>query len=130
MDIQLNNCQIKSLKFEEGGQGTELAISHGVSYQEENPQSFAIYFKISLPAGNNLLSIEYIATFTTSKNVDDKFKKSHFPSVNAPAIAYPYLRAFVSQFLLLSGYKPQILPTLNFVKIQEQNKKIASKATK
>lgn len=120
MDIQLNNYRIKSLKFEEGGKGTEASIGHGVGYQEEEPKSFAIYFEISLPVENNLLSIKYIATFTTSKDVDDEFKKSHFPSVNAPAIAYPYLRTFVSQFLLLSGYNPQILPTINFVNMQDE----------
>lgn len=120
MDIQLNNCQVKSLKFEESKEAMELTMAHGVSYQEEEPKAFAIYFKISLPAENNLLSIEYIATFTTSKEVDNKFKESYFPSVNAPAIAYPYLRSFVSQFLLLSGYDPQILPTINFVKMQKE----------
>ncbi len=71
-------------------------------------------------AEDNLLFIEYIANFTTSEDIDDEFKKSNFPKVNAPAIAYPYLRAFISQFLLLSGYNPQILPTFNFLKMQEQ----------
>jgi preprotein translocase subunit SecB len=120
MNIQLNNCRVKNLKFEKGNSGEELSISHGIGYQEENSKTFDIYFKISLTAEYNLLSIEYIATFATSEDINDEFKKSHFPSVNAPAIAYPYLRAFVSQFLLLSGYAPQILPTFNFVKMQEQ----------
>jgi preprotein translocase subunit SecB len=127
MDIQLNNCQVKSLKFEESKEAMELTMANGVGYQEEESKAFTIYFKISLPAENNLLSIEYIATFTTSENVDDEFRESHFPSVNAPAIAYPYLRTFVSQFLLLSGYEPQILPTLNFVKMQEQDENVTTK---
>ncbi|CAC9619000.1 hypothetical protein [uncultured Gammaproteobacteria bacterium] len=127
MDIQLENYLVESLKFEKSDQEAELTIAHGVGYQEEELKSFAIYFKISLLVENNLLNIEYVATFTTSEEVDDEFKKSHFPSVNAPAIAYPYLRAFVSQFLLLSGYEPQILPTLNFVKMQEQDEKLIIK---
>lgn len=121
MDIQLNSCRIKHLKFEEGGTEQDLSIGHAVGYNETEPKSFAVYFEISLPAEGNLLSMKYIATFTTSKNVDDKFKKSHFPNVNAPAIAYPYLRSFVSQFLLLSGYEPIILPTINFVKMEKQD---------
>ncbi|SMM98400.1 hypothetical protein SPONN_2298 [uncultured Candidatus Thioglobus sp.] len=126
MDIQLSNYHIKSLKFEEGGEGAKLSIGHGVGYQETEPKSFSIYFKTSLPVKNNLLSIEYIATFATSKGIDDEFKESHFPNINAPAIAYPYLRTFVSQFLLLSGYEPQILPTINFVKMQEQNDEVTT----
>lgn len=123
MEIQLTDCRIKNLNFEESEQKTELSMDHAVGYQKNQPKSFAIYFKIALQADKNLLSIEYIATFATSKNIDDKFKKSHFPSINAPAIAYPYLRAFVSQFLLLSGYESQMLTTINFVKMQEQKAK-------
>jgi preprotein translocase subunit SecB len=120
INIQLNNCRVKSLKFEEGDNEKELSISYGAGYQEENQKTFDIHFKISLIAEDNLLFIEYIANFTTSEDIDDEFKKSNFPKVNAPAIAYPYLRAFISQFLLLSGYNPQILPTFNFLKMQEQ----------
>lgn len=128
MEIQLLNCRTRSVLFEKSKQKIEPSIAHGVAYQEEEPKSFAIYFKVSLPTEENVLSIEYIATFATSKEVDNKFKESHFPSVNAPAIAYPYLRSFVSQFLLLSGYDPQILPTINFVKMQkEKDKKVTTK---
>ena len=121
MEIQLLNCQAKSVSFEKSEQKIEASIHHGVGYKEDEPKSFAVYFKVSLPTKEgNILHIEYLATFSTSKKIDDEFKESHFPSINAPAIAYPYLRAFVSQFLLLSGYEPQILPTINFVKMQEQ----------
>ncbi len=123
MDIQLDNYRITSLKFEKSEKESKLSVGHGVAYQEEEAKSFVIYFEISLPVEDKLLYISYIATFTTSKEVDNEFKESHFPSVNAPAIAYPYLRAFVSQFLLLSGYEPQMLPTFNFVKMQEEKTK-------
>lgn len=124
MEIQLLNCHAESVIFEKSKQKIEPSISHGVGYQEKEPKSFAIYFKVSLPTNaENTLSIEYIATFKTAKEVDDEFKESCFPSVNAPAIAYPYLRSFVSQFLLLSGYDPQILPTINFINMQEEKTK-------
>ena len=36
--------------------------------------------------------------------------------LNAPAIAYPYLRAFISTMVLQAGMNPIIIPPLNFNK--------------
>ena len=38
-----------------------------------------------------------------------------FVMINAPAIAYPFLRTFVQQLTLLAGVQPLMLPVVNFV---------------
>ena len=74
------------------------------------------------------MRVTYLARFETSEDVTDSFRESHFVQMNAPAIGYPYLRAFVGQMLLLSGYKPVTLPTINFKELFDR-KKAESKAS-
>ncbi|RQM76325.1 hypothetical protein EHZ47_09115 [Aeromonas jandaei] len=59
----------------------------------------------------------YRAQFITDDVITDEFKESPFVFVNSPAIAYPFLRAYVSNVLLMSGYEPMMLPTINFQKL-------------
>ena len=40
-------------------------------------------------------------------------KLKTFIGLNAPAILFPYLRAYVSNITALSGMQPIIMPTLN-----------------
>ena len=63
------------------------------------------------------MDIEYEAIFGTDEEITDDFKKSSFPKVNAPAIAFPYLRAFVSVITQQAGYNTVVLPSFNFVKM-------------
>ncbi|AWB68952.1 hypothetical protein C2869_06965 [Saccharobesus litoralis] len=60
------------------------------------------------------MELQYFAEFDLDSPIDQEFMDSSFPHVNAPAIAYPYLRSTVSTVCLNSGYNPVILPTINF----------------
>lgn len=40
--------------------------------------------------------------------------KNNFFKYNAPAIVYPFIRAYINSLTALSGIKPIVLPTLNF----------------
>lgn len=48
--------------------------------------------------------------FDTDLSVDEK---EVFYRTNAPAILFPYVRAYITALSSLSGVKPVILPTLN-----------------
>jgi preprotein translocase subunit SecB len=63
--------------------------------------------------------IEATAIFESSTEIDDNFLNSDFAKINAPAIAFPFLRAFVSTFSLNAGYSPIVLPAFNFSKVIE-----------
>ena len=56
--------------------------------------------------------------------ITEDFKLSSFPKINAPAIAFPYLRAFVSNLTLQSGLEPVILPSINFVQLANNDSSI------
>jgi len=85
--------------------------------------TFAIAFKALLRAPKDSVqcSIIFLAQFITDTDFDDEFLESKFALMNAPAIGYPFLRAFVSTTFVNSGYEPLMLPTINFVSLY-QNK--------
>lgn len=59
------------------------------------------------------LNIEILSeSFFKYSNIDDD-KLSNFLYLNAPAIMFPYLRAYISSLTALSGINPITLPTLN-----------------
>lgn len=68
------------------------------------------------------LDLEYISFFKADTALTEEFKASPIPSVNAPAIAYPFLRSFVSTLTLNAGYSPVVLPTVNFQKLVREQK--------
>lgn len=50
--------------------------------------------------------------FEFDNDLEEKAKKNFF-NVNAPAILFPYLRAYITSLTALSGISPIILPTIN-----------------
>ena len=72
---------------------------------------------------NNVEKYQSKVVFLTQFEVDEPiscdFLEGNFALINAPAIGYPYFRAFYSNLLLNAGYKPFILPTINFVKLRD-----------
>ena len=90
-----------------------------------NQKHFAVTFKLNLENKTKTfrLKLTAVAHFSTQEVIDDDFKNSSFINVNAPAIAFPYIRTFVSNLTLNSGYDPVVLPSFNFVRLAEENKK-------
>lgn len=66
------------------------------------------------------LNIEANAVFESASTVTDEFLTSSFAKLNAPAISFPFLRAFIANFTLNAGYNPIILPAFNFSKAIEE----------
>lgn len=98
----------------------ELALETGFS--EDNLRSFRIKFKavISSEAGYEL-TVEYSSFFETDEDIIESFKSSNFVTINAPAIAYPFLRSFISTITLNAGYEPILMPTINFQALAQKN---------
>lgn len=78
------------------------------------------------------MQVKYKSKFVTDSAIDEEFISSNFPYVNAPAISYPFLRAFVSNLTLNAGYSPVMLPSVNFVALKEKtlksNKQVIKKS--
>lgn len=132
MNIQLlsssiHELSIKHFPLEEAGGKTEedrfLNLSYKAHFPEDDKRTFANLFRLHLEhPGEFVIDIEYISWFQASDEITEEFQESSFVKINAPAIAYPYLRSAVSSITLLSGYPTAILPTINFVEFSKENK--------
>lgn len=103
----------------------EIQLDFDPIFHDDNLREFDVKFLIKIVNKENtfLFEAQALAMFATSDSIDDDFKKSAFALINAPAIAFPYLRAFISTVTLNSGIDPVVLPAFNFT----NNKNIADR---
>jgi len=131
MEIQLHSTRVNTLNFEasqasnnDSSESSSLSIDFKSVYSPKNNQVFGIRFIVKTNQPNNFkLELDYVAWFRTLSEIDADFKASDFTKINAPAIAFPFLRAFVSTITLNSGFEPLVLPTINFIKLNQQKQK-------
>lgn len=71
--------------------------------------------------GNINISIKIEGLFEFDSDLNET-QKNNFFDINAPAILYPYVRAYLSSLTSLSGFSHIILPTINFAARSEKNK--------
>ena len=123
MKIQLENWKIINLNFsfldENKREENSFDLKSGNFFPEEDKKSFGVGFNIEIKDTDFDLTIEALFMFKIEGNITEEFKLSNFPKINAPAIAFPYIRAFISNLTLQSGFEPVILPSINFVKLAE-----------
>lgn len=88
---------------------------------EDIRDTFAVAFKaiIQYPSESVQCSVIFLAQFKTDEDFEDEYLKSKFALINAPAIGYPFLRAFIANTLVNAGYEAIMLPTINFVKLYQ-----------
>ena len=87
--------------------------------EEELEKSFGIGFIVEIVNNKYMIKLEMRFFFESDNVIDEKFKNGTFPKVNAPAIAFPYLRAYISNLTMQSGYEPLLLPSINFVELDK-----------
>ena len=124
--IHLKGTLVKSINFEykkditeEDQLDTSVKIRKEPIFKEGIDNEYVIFFNGSFENEIFDLKIEFVAIFGTSEAIDDSFKKSTFVKINSPAIAFPYLRSFISTLTLNAGLPPLILPAYNFTKENE-----------
>jgi len=132
MNINIVNSLVTGLSMVPGG--AQLAVDDsddgGASATgtarfntkvEFGEREFFVNFALAFETSEGMaVKLGFRSKFATDSVVDDEFKKSGFPYVNAPAIAYPFLRVFVSNLTLNAGYSPVMLPSVNFVTLKEK----------
>jgi|CXWL01.1.fsa_nt_gi preprotein translocase subunit SecB len=119
MNITLKHTEVKNLelkKVEEPITNDEVKFSYSTGYNDELKRSFIVILEYSMMLKEEgfSLSTNYVAYFETDEDIGEDFQKSHFPLVNAPAIAYPFLRSFISTLTVNAGYGAILIPTVNF----------------
>lgn len=96
----------------------DLKFSFTPAFSDLDKSEFLIVFNLIFKNNEFNLDTEYAARFETDEEIDDAFKDSHFVKINAPAISYPFLRAFISNLTINAGFNPVVLPTVNFMKFE------------
>lgn len=104
-------------------QSDELDLQVGQFYPADKDNIFGIGFRVSFKQDGYALKAEMRFFFETDGIITDEFKNSSFPVINAPAIAFPYLRSFLSIITMQSGYPPVMLPSINFVEFAKNSQK-------
>lgn len=126
MNLQLQKWQVMSLSFaqvenkKKANKSCQLSVGH--TFPDDNLRMFVVGIKVDLSNDAYDLNVEMRYEFTTDEDITEDFMMSSFPRVNAPAIAFPYLRAFISNLTLQAGFEPAILPSVNFVKLAASKK--------
>ena len=85
--------------------------------------TFQLHLGVKIEDENKSFNVEIDAvanyTFNNKTGLDNL---NNFFYINAPALLFPYIRAYISTLTNLSGFEPINLPTLNMSKLGEDLK--------
>ncbi|WP_428182789.1 protein-export chaperone SecB [Acetobacter pasteurianus] len=100
---------------------SEFNLGFNVEFSKE--EFYVIFNCRVLVDKTKEILLVYKSIFKTHSEIDDDFKKSRFPYINAPSIAFAFLRAFIGNITMLSGFSVVMIPSLNFIQMYEDRKK-------
>ena len=85
---------------------------------------FKLMLDIQISNDTQTITIDVLteALFTFNREISKNNIQNYF-CINAPAIVFPYIRAYISTLTALSGTDTLILPTLNLTEMGEVLKK-------
>ena len=119
--LKFHDFSVVNLAYKRQDEATQYAdikvdVHFEHNFVEASDRNFKLKFVIKLHSDAPYLSltVETLGHFSiegqTTSDIEHTFTK-----VNAPAILYPYVRAFISNFTLSSGIGAVVLPPLNFM---------------
>lgn len=92
-----------------------------------NENLFVVEFQLVFQnqEGNDKFDLEvnFRTLFKTKDKITKDFMSSFFVQANAPAIAFPFLRSFVTTIVSNAGYSPIIISSINFAAEFEKNQR-------
>lgn len=88
-----------------------------------NDSNFILQMRIAVNNKDNSVDIktDLVGNFEFDKELTEKALNSFF-CANAPAIMFPYVRAYITSLTALSGIDAVIIPTLNVTQLGEEIK--------
>lgn len=92
----------------------------GILNNESKQFQLALDLEIVDKDEESLLNVEIIGFFKYQGEIEDV---KNFLYLNAPALLYPYLRAYVSTLTTLSGLGTYTLPTMNLIGLKDDIEK-------
>ncbi len=120
--FQFENFLIKKSLFElgENSKVSDLSIGFRPSGKLDlENQLFHLELAVFISDSSEAFKVEIESVgFFKFENIE-KDNLSSFLYHNAPAILFPYIRAYISSLTTLSGIKPIVLPTLNLSNLKD-----------
>lgn len=92
----------------------------------DDPKKYIKSFQLDISARSNVkeeivhIKVEFHTVFECSEAITQEFLNSEFSKVSAPAIGFPYLRAFITTLTSQAGIAPLILPSINFIQFNQE----------
>lgn len=125
LDYRVVNLSLEAIESDSSLEQShdELDLHVGQFFPDGKENIFGIGFKISFQQEGYSIKAEMRFFFETDSPITEEFKNGLFPIVNAPAIAFPYLRSFLSILTMQAGYPPVMLPSINFVEFAKKTRK-------
>lgn len=107
-----------SARFPEKDEPTSISIQFAPdgTWDKENKR-FVLHLEVRVANDENTLSIVFKINADFIYKGDDEEKVRRFLGQNAPALVFPYIRAYVTNLTALSGIPPLVLPTLNLAQV-------------
>jgi preprotein translocase subunit SecB len=94
----------------------------GTHYKEDGRFELSLGVRIEDEKKNLLIEVDAFAIYALEGEVSDKMLQTFF-YINAPAILFPYIRAYIATLTTLSGMAPINLPTLNLTQLAPELEK-------
>lgn len=90
----------------------------------KNDLTYQLHLGVKVEDENKSFKIEInaVANYTFENKAELENLNSFF-YINAPALLFPYIRAYISTLTNLSGFEPINLPTLNMTRMGDDLKK-------
>ncbi len=123
MELQLRSTRAKKILLkEEDVKNATTSFNFNVGFSDDDKNVFAVEFNLMIADKKEsyYLDSTYEAIFSTKDEIDESFIRSDFPKINAPTIAFPYFRSFISVITQQAGYSTVVLPSFNFVKLARE----------
>lgn len=106
--------QIDTQKFKQGGKlDVNFKFPTELDFAQGNRISFPMEVLIENEDKSLRIQVGIIGIFESDV---DLTKEKSFVEISAPAIIFPYIRAYVSNLTSMSGIQPILLPTYNMTK--------------
>ncbi|WP_319504908.1 protein-export chaperone SecB [Bacteroides graminisolvens] len=126
MAEQIANFRFKGYKIIDStiriSEGMEISSKLEINFEqtigsiiEEGMYKHTLTTKITNDNSSMNIEVKAVGFFEFDKSLSNELLQDFFQK-NAPAILFPYVRAYISTLTGLSGVAPLILPTLNLSK--------------
>jgi preprotein translocase subunit SecB len=126
MDLKPISHKVVSFEFhpfnEENGKD-EFELDFNAVFLKDNKFKVKFYLTLYNNKDGYYIKADYDTIFETSEQITEDFKESNFPNINAPAIAFPFLRSFISFITLTAGHNSILLPSINFIDLYKKKHK-------